>query len=320
MVFPVALPCFVSAGVTSIASSTPFLKPSKCLIPSSPIHHCSFLGSKAQPKPRQSLQRTLNGPVHRSTRTPVLAKSDESSTSLPIRIVSILLVIGVTVGGILPFAGVFQRNGQIERTLDAQLSRVPVFTVTDSTGRPYMTETDDHRLRLGYFFIQPTDAEQFLEKVRGESPDSKVLAVGLDKAVTFLGTRSGLKSTAERFDIFPDKHEAELARQLTEGKFQQTFGESAVPIFYIDGLAVKSNNSEGASYPLFFEKAKLDEALANLKKADPTANLSADNMEIIDLKQTIREIRAGSNARLNQVAFVPISGSLEKLRALNKEP
>lgn len=248
-----------------------------------------------------------------------MAAKDESSTSLLVRVVALILVGGLIFTAFLPLADVFQAN-DVEKLVDAQLSRIPVFTVTDGTGRPYMSESDDHRLRRGFFFVQPADAEKYLLQVQGKNPDSRVLAVGLNKAITFLDTKTSLKTIPEKFELFPDDHEAALAQELTAGSFQQTFGQSAVPIFYLEGLAVKDSNEGTAAYPLFFEKEKLDEAVANLKKADPTTNLGLENMEIIDLKQTIREIRAGSNPRLSRVAFVPLTGSLEKLKALSAEP
>lgn len=246
--------------------------------------------------------------------------SDKSTTSPALRIASALLVVGVVAASFLPALDALQKpNSNSAQTLiEAQLSKVPVFTVTDKTGRPFLSETEDHRLRKGYFFVQPADAEKYLEKVQMENTDAKVLAIGLDEAVKFLGTKpTPAKSIPESFELFPDDHEAELANLLTEGAFQKQFGKRGVPIFYIDGLAVKDEKQDTSVYPLFFEKEKLDEMVQSVKKKDPKTSLDVKDLQIIDLQQTIKEIQSGGSEQLNRIVFVPLSESISKLKAVD---
>lgn len=247
----------------------------------------------------------------------------DDSTSPVIRVGAAVLIAGFLLGSFLPVFDALRSSdsGTSQALLDSQLSRIPVFTVTDDTGRPFLTETDDHRFRRGYFFVQPADAEDFLQKVKEDNPDAKVLAVGLDKAAKFLFSKSTpAKSIPETFELFPDDEQASIAQKITDGAFEKTFGKYGVPIFYVDGLAVKDDKAGTPVYPLFFEKSKLDEALSNLKKNEPQSSLSETDLQVIDLSQTIKEIRAGANPRLNQVVFVPLTDSLEELKKLNSLP
>lgn len=247
-------------------------------------------------------------------------KTEPSSTSLATRIGAVLVVAGIVITGLLPFVGVFKNatSDSGDSVVDYQLSKVPIFTVTDATGRPFLAETDDHRLRVGYFFIQPADAQRYLERVKADNNDAKVLTIGLNEAFKFLDTRATpAKSVPERFDLFPDEHEVQIAEEVTAGAFQKAFGRSGVPIFYVDGLGIKDSKEEATVFPLFFEKEKLDETIETLKKQDPKATVDLKDMQVIDLKQTIKEIRAGGNPKLNRVVFVPLT---ESLKVMNGQP
>lgn len=207
-------------------------------------------------------------------------------------------------------------------TLNAQLSKVPVFTVTDMSGRPYLSETEDGRLRRGYFFVKPADAQLFLERVSSDSADAKVLTISLNEAYKFLGSKSAsAKSIPERFELFPDDHQLAIAQEVTGGAFEQVFGKNGVPIFYIDGLGIKEgmDDNDKTIYPLFFEKEKLDETINNLKKSNPNASIDLKDVQVIDLEQTIKEIRTGANPKLNNVIFVPLSDALRALGGSSKQ-
>ncbi|KAI0565684.1 hypothetical protein FGB62_16g258 [Gracilaria domingensis] len=253
-----------------------------------------------------------NGSDKSLFRIPTSAKKT-SSTSPVVKVVGFLLIGGLLFSAVQPL---LRAGRATDALLDAKLGKIPVFTVTDSTGRPFLSETDDGRLRRGFFFIQPADAEKYLEKVLEQSEDAKVLAIGLNEAIKFLDIRTGpAKSVPETFELFPDDHEAALADELTQGAFQRNFGENGIPVFYLDGLAIKDDLQDAPVYPLFFAKEKLDETLNELKKKDPSALLDIKDLQIIDLKQTIREIKSNSNSKLSRVIFIPLDESMKRLRA-----
>eukprot|EP00177_Eucheuma_denticulatum_P002037 GFKZ01003646.1.p1 GENE.GFKZ01003646.1~~GFKZ01003646.1.p1 ORF type:complete len:314 (-),score=39.33 GFKZ01003646.1:634-1575(-) len=275
---------------------------------------------------RQPLRRVSFFPTdpEDAETSPKLApvKMSSDSTSLGTRIGAVILVAGLVIGSFLPLAGVVQNatTDQGSAILNSQLRKVPVFTVTDATGRPYMSESDDRRLRRGFFFVQPADAQQFLEQISEDNSDAKVLSISLEEAYKFLDTKSTpAKSIPERFELFPDSHELEIAQKVTDGAFEQVFGKNGVPIFYIDGLAIKEERSGQNVYPLFFAKEKLDETIDKLKVRDPNASIDVKDVQVIDLKQTIKELKSGANPRLRNVRFVPLEDALTKLRSSSTE-
>lgn len=276
----------------------------------------SFVTSSSITVSKVSLGDTQRKPLHHVS-TPRM-ESDSGSSNNVIRLVAGLLAGGFLFSSLGPVIGTFTGGQKESETIvDAQLRRVPLFTVTDSTGRPFLSESEDHKLRQGYFFIQPADAENYLRNIQKDTDDAKVLAIGLDEAVKYLDVRNTpAKSIPEKFDIFPDTHELEIASTATAGAFQKQFGNEGVPIFYLDGLAVRDDKNGTSVYPLFFEEEKLEEALSNLKVSNPKSEISLNDMQVTELKQTIRELRVGANPRLKNVVFVPLSDSMNTLKSM----
>lgn len=247
---------------------------------------------------------------------------EEDTTGTVIRVVSGLMIAGLILSSVLPLSGLFKNafsdNGDI--LVEEKLSKVPVFTVTDATGRPYLSENDDGRLRRGFFFMQPADAKKYLETVKDDASDAKVLVIGLDNAMKFVESKSTpAKSIPERFELFPDDHEVALAEEFSKGAFGKMFGKTGVPVFYLDGLAVRDDTGVDNVIPLFFEKEKLDEAFANLMKLEPDTTLTMDDLQIVDLMQMIKELRTGGDSRFNRVVFIPLVEAIKSLNELNSE-
>lgn len=216
------------------------------------------------------------------------------------------MVVGLIATSFLPLAGglksAFKDTGSA--LVDAKLHRVPVFTVADATGRPFLTESEDGLSRRGYFFEDPGDAAAYLERVAASAdPDAanaKILPVSLDEALKYTGRRARNmgKSIPEVFKLYPSGDEVRVAREVTGGNFGEIFGEDAVPVYYADGLAFASGasggdagisgGSVGSVYPLFFEKAKLDETLQSLREKDPVAAKGVGDTQVLSLQQTVR--------------------------------
>lgn len=267
-----------------------------------------------------------------------MRSDDASNTSNVLRIGAGLLLAGFIFSSILPLFNAGSSGPAGTKLLENKLSRVPVFTVTDSTGRPYLTETGDGKLRVGYFFVQPSDADRFLEKVRttdqstaSSSPgstgfdinDAKVLAISVDNVIGYLETSSSgsirpAKSVPEKFQLFPDDHQFDVAQQLSNGKFKDAYGEKGVPVFFMDGLAFKDEATGGKVLPVFFEKEQLDKAITDLKQSNPDALISEEDLQIMDFLQTIKEIRAGADPRFQKIAFIPLNDAVNTLKTLNQ--
>lgn len=253
---------------------------------------------------------------------------DEKKVSMPQILAGGLIAILVA-SSILPLAAgvktLFSSQSANETFLQEKLSRVPVFAVTDSTGRPFLSEVNDGRVRQGYFFVQPSDATAYLDKVRstpadgGDAGDARIIAVGMNDVIKFLdgSSTSSSKSIPEQFQLFPDDHQVDIAQTLSGNKFRSLYGDNAVPVFYVDGLAFKDDKTGGNVIPVFFEKEKLDEAVANLKKSNSNVTISENDLEIMDFLQTVRELRTGTDSRFGRIVYIPLSDALNKLDSLN---
>lgn len=303
--------CFIQPLI--ISTSSKCHKPVVCVKPRS-----TFL-AKSLPCPVKHFK--VRDEEHHETGNyqHVTTPSMKDNTSMTSRVIAGAMIAGLVISALLPFAGViknaFSDNG--ESLVIDKLSHVPAFTVTDSSGRPYLSETEDGRFRRGYFFVQPADAEKYLEQVRSNTDDAKVLAIGMDEALKFLesgGTPA--RSVPERFELFPDDHEFEIAQKYSNGQFRKTFGQTGIPVFYIDGLAFRDDKTGGTVIPLFFEKERLDEAFSRLKKSDPQSSISEDDLQIVDFLQTVKELRAGSDVRFTRVMYIPLSDSLKTLQKM----
>lgn len=256
-----------------------------------------------------------------------MAKNNESSgTGLGLRLVAAALVAGIIATALSPLATGFQsiRNDDpvaavsstttmSSTSVGEKLRRVPVFAVTDETGRPYLSESNDKKFRTGYFFMDPSDAELFLNKVRETTTDeesklARVRTLTLEDAIPFVGRKrpSGIKGVPEKFQLVPDEKQTKIANDITNGKFQLTFADG-VPLFYVENLALRAKEQTEAFIPVFFEKQTLDEYL---KKAREAGGVPETPIQVIDLLQTIRELKAGRNERLKQVQLYPLENAI----------
>jgi Tic22-like family len=248
-------------------------------------------------------------------------ESDSNGASALIRSFAAFLVVGLVVTSFLPLFGSLKASftGSGDVLVDQKLHRVPFFAVTDSSGRPFLVEADDHLSRRGYFFEDPIDAETYLKRVKTDSIDAKVLPVGLDEALGYVTQRKmASKDIPERFALFPSEKELATAREVTGGQFEETFGRNAVPLFYVDQLAFSSPEvgGSGSVYPVFFEKAALDKTLIAIKEGNVGKSAAQlGNVQVIDLLQTVREIKGGGNPRLERVAFLPLENAVRALKA-----
>lgn len=284
-------------------------------------------------------------------------KKDGSTASPLVRGVTAFLLAAFLAGSFVPFLPTLtafikgDAAGTATSVLEARLRKVPVFAVTDGEGKPYLTVDEAAATAagvggrgspsggaVGYFFLDVADASAYLDAVRAQLPADEATAatspilfpVGLDEALTFTAPASSTAAAAarrangvgasERFVLRPSAGEAATAEALTGGAFAARFGADAVPLFYIDGLAVVNEPSDGGApggtvYPLFFRKAELDAyvAAAEARDAAGVAAVRADGrleVRVVDLSDVVAEIRRGGGGRLGQVVFSPPADSV----------
>ncbi len=254
--------------------------------------------------------------------TLTMSSQDKGASPL-VRAIAGFMVVGLLASSVLPFLNFGSGSVSSSSALvDAKLHNVPVFTVSDPEGRPFLVEAEDHLSRKGYFFIDPHDAEEYLERVREEGSDNaKLLPVGLDEALQLVTKqRTSGRQVPERFSLFPSEAEVAIAREVTGGQFASTFGEDACPLYFADGLAFASSNSKddddvSTVYPVFFQKSALDKTLSTLRERDAKAAEAIGEIQVLSLMQTVKEMESGNDYRLRKVMFLPLDESLRALRS-----
>lgn len=233
------------------------------------------------------------------------------------------MIIILAVGSLGPIFGGDLTNQdtyqQRKAKVDSKLHSVPVFVVSDSEGRPFLVESEDSRTRRGYFFVDPEDAQSYLARVKEDTDDARVLPIALDDAMALVlqqRASGAVRELPEVFSIFPSEREVENAAEVLGKPVQEAFGREAVPLFYMDGLALSAPDgaSSQVSYPLFFDKELLDEMVASAKTINAEAMSNLGATQVLDLVQTVREMRAGTNKAFENIMFVPSEDAILALK------
>lgn len=290
---------------------------------------CSSAGTRAFLIRRQAasctLQRssflargaTARTPLRRQAVAAIITMEKEEGTSVGLRVVAGVMAAGLVIGSLMPvFSGArLALNGDAgSAVVTEKLRKVPLFAVTDDTGRPFMSESPDGRRRVGYFFVTPADAESYLARVREitspeEAASARVQPVSLDEALPFVNRKGAARgSVPETFEIVADEGETGIARQLTGGEFERVYGKG-VPLFFVDSLALTGSGLDGPVTPLFFEKEKLDEYVEQAQ-SNGGEDIKKEDVQIVDLMQTVREMKGGNTERLRRIVLFPMERAL----------
>lgn len=245
--------------------------------------------------------------------------SSRSKRLLPILSVAAALLFAGT--SLAPF--LLDSPSSTSRTqVETRLAQVPVFAVTDPQGRPYIAEKQDGR-RLGYFFLDPTQAEEFLQQTKESlgtsTPDTdvQIFPVTLQAALD-VARNAGRKTElgSDQFVILANPREIEVAKSL----IGSTSSIQGVPLFFIDGLAVMDPHTTGGDQepviPLFFNKEDLDLLLKKATEKNQSLDFSQSPVEVVELATALDEMTQGKNPRLRNVAFFPPSDGMEYLKSI----
>mmetsp|Transcript_4876 Transcript_4876/g.13082 ORF Transcript_4876/g.13082 Transcript_4876/m.13082 type:complete len:306 (-) Transcript_4876:415-1332(-) len=246
-----------------------------------------------------------------------MATGDDGDRKSAIRIGAAVLLGLFLLSSLLPLISAVKNSagGLGTEQINLRLSRVPVFSVTDADGKPYLTEGDiaSGDARLGLFYLDPTEAEARAEGIQSEGfSDAKVLPVSLDQAVSFIEKPpvDPATKTKDTFRLQAKRAELEYASKLLGRTF------SGVPLFYLDGLVL--GKEDARVYPVFFNYEELQQFIAQLQKDPKNADfLSSRSVSIIEFSAALREMRSGGStaAALSQMVFYPPEDGIRYLKA-----
>jgi len=228
--------------------------------------------------------------------------------------------IGIALGlfvlaSVLPLIFSFRDSGGLSGTdIKKRLGAVPVFSITDKEGKPYLTDIGENK-RVGLFFLDSTEAESQLNVVKSQGiSDAQVLPVALDQAMDFikkpLKDNEGEKSVLDIFELKPKKEEVDLASSMMGKPF-----DKGVPVFYMEGLSFMR---EGIRvYPVFFNYEELQSFVSKAVEKDKIKGeeLQKQEVNIIGLSDVLDELKSGQNPMLKQVVFYPPEESVQYMKS-----
>jgi hypothetical protein len=137
-------------------------------------------------------------------------------------------------------------KGLLREAVDAKLSRVPVFTVTNAQASPYLTEMDSSGRRSGFLFLSPQDAVKALGDIRGYDPRASLNVLPLDQvwydisataaeAAKAPQPTAGTSTDLRLFRLRPLGDETSAAARISGKKLD----EGDVPLFYESSLKLE---------------------------------------------------------------------------------
>jgi hypothetical protein len=215
-----------------------------------------------------------------------------------------------------------------EKTAFAKLQTIPVFSVVNRYGQPFLIQNKRGE-HVGLIFFSHFEALEYakdLEKYH-QATNSQIYIMGLDKAFKMVNqgpTPSGIKDKygkdlKMRFHFVPSKSEIKNANNLSK---KSDFDENIplIPVFTIEGLTI-NRNKENIS-PMFFSKDDCKKAWDKILKNDPSLPTYPDIIKGDFLKLIFfMRLDEGYKVKIQDIfnfGFVPSSKSLDFIKKENK--
>lgn len=208
-----------------------------------------------------------------------------------------------------------------------QLSNVPVFTITDESGSPLVSEMseNDDVPPVTQVFISQEDAQAFIEGIRSNAPDLansvQVTPVSLARIyeVALMGQN---QDTRLEFIFVPEREQVQSAVRIEqEDVTDEGVNEfSGVPLFTarsgigtedIGYLTIQRGDQE--VIPVFFAQEDLSSLLDEIETSQPelAGTLSP---HVIRLEDLIYTLETTDDEQLSQIRLIPSSETLRFLQ------
>ncbi|MGD1704370.1 Tic22 family protein [Dapis sp. BLCC M229] len=215
-----------------------------------------------------------------------------------------------------------------EKEVLQKLTPVPVFTITDQNGSPLVAsikrEGNDDNSSVAGVFISKSDADAFVNKLKGENPDLaatvKVVPVSLGE-VYEMSQSTQQNGQKLKFAYVPIKRQVESAKALLEQSGQDVNQFNGVPLFIAKGgpddgyLTIQ--RGEKQVIPMFFNKEDLQGMLERAKTQQPDV-FSSVKIEVVNLEGVINALEKDDDPFLEKIIFIPPRESLEFVQKLKQ--
>ena len=238
-------------------------------------------------------------------------------------------------------------------TTAKRLRAVPTFTIVDGNGIPFHTYDKESAGGFGYFFSSYTSAEYVLDdakkafaKARTEAEEKKASgdegAIGEDggmdvpvawgqaqivtlpldvvmqlsvKKTSSIATNGKGKKFSTFYQLIPETSDLNAALRI-ESSGQRYKERGRVPLFYVDGLTLPSNEEGGGTvHPVYFRGKDLKDEWDRQypDKALPT-------LKVRELNETFRAMitPGGRDASVKDLVFVPNQESVQKAKGCGR--
>ena len=209
-----------------------------------------------------------------------------------------------------------------------KLSPVPVFTITDAQGAPLVAslsrEGEDINASLAGVFINKSDADAFVDRLRTQNPDlaSSVKVVPVSLGEVYQMSES-IRDNGEnlQFTFVPGQQQVDSAMTLLEQSGQEAEQFNGTPLFLAKGgnedgyLTIQ--RGEQQVIPMFFNKEDLQGMLQRFESQQPDIAGSVE-IEVVNLEGVIEALRSDDDPFLTKIVLIPPRDSVEFIRQLQE--
>ncbi len=212
------------------------------------------------------------------------------------------------------------------------LASIPVFTLTDSEGKPLVATVPDANNAsaapdsVAGVFISQRDANTFLQELRTRNPEVgngiQVVPVSLAE-VNDLANESRTQPNPITFTFIPQQSQVEQATTIIRQTNPQIQEFNGVPLFAARAgqdqgyLTISVNNQQ--VIPFFFEREQLDEMIARFRQDQPSVAATIQ-VQVIPLEGVIQTLQTSDNQDLAKIVLWPSREAIQFVQSLPPDP
>ncbi|MEB3213629.1 MAG: Tic22 family protein [Leptolyngbyaceae bacterium] len=211
--------------------------------------------------------------------------------------------------------------------ISQQLRHVPVFTVTDESGSPLVSEVsaEDDVPPVTQVFISQADAEAFISGLSEADPELassvRVTAVSLGR-IYEVALQGQEPDSRLEFIFVPQESQVQSAVTIIQEGTEETVEEfSGVPLF--TARSVESDSDEFGYLtiqqgdrevvPMFFTSEDLQSLLSQISQNQPELASTLEE-HVVRLEDLIFTLETSDNTDLQQIQLIPSSETLRYIQ------
>lgn len=244
-------------------------------------------------------------------------------------------LVGTTLLGSF-FGGSLRALALTEQQIIEKLRTVPVFMIARADGIPLhrCVEPDtgqsvscdaQNSVVVTHLFINPEDAETFLERIQQSQPqgtqDLRVLSQSLGRIYQVVeeARRNQEKPLIIHFE--PRQQQVNAAINLLEQSGQQVEEFYGVPLFYAvatvgeEQIYLPIRNGEQEIIPLYFDKTQIQRNIEQLVANNPEAEAAQIEIKVMILEQLITSMKNNNEPLLEMLFLEPSPEAIQFLRS-----